>query len=88
MENPIAYKIVFTKKSQKAYQKLPDTGKPKIARAIAALSQNPFQGKKLEGELKGGYSIRAWPYRVIYSVDGVQKVVNINSILHRQGAYK
>ena len=88
MENPIVYKIVFTKKSQKAYQKLPDTEKPKIARAIAALSQNPYLSKKLEGELKGEYSIRAWPYRIIYSVDSIQQVVSINSILHRQGAYK
>ena len=82
------FKITFTKEAQKQYNKLPNKVKPRIARSIAALSMNPFSGKKLEGELNVLRSQRAWPYRIIYQVNVSKKLIEINDILHRQGAYK
>ena len=82
------FKIFFTKDSQKQYDKLPKTVQPRIAKALATLSWDPFKGKKLGGELAGLYTMRAWPYRIIYTVDQIQQEVIVTSIQHRQGAYK
>lgn len=82
------YKVVFTKKSSKQYNKLPHVVIPRVQRAIANLSISPLAGKKLKDELVGFYVVRAWPYRVVYEVDGTTKTVVVISILHRQGAYR
>lgn len=82
------YKIRFTKDAQKQYNKLPNTTKPRIARAIATLSINPLKGKKLGGELNSLRSLRAWPYRIIYRINVIERWVDVSDILHRQGAYK
>ena len=52
------------------------------------LSKDPFSGKKLEGELKGKYSIRAWPYRIVYQILKNELIVLVVDIGHRQGVYR
>lgn len=87
LTNPV-YAVSFTKNAQRQYNKLPNIVKPRIARTIASLSQNPFNGKKLGGELRGLRVLRAWPYRIIYQVSEDGQKVEISNILHRQEAYK
>jgi mRNA-degrading endonuclease RelE of RelBE toxin-antitoxin system len=41
----------------------------------------------LGGKLKGCYSLRAWPYRIIYQIIKKSLYVAVIRILHRQGAY-
>lgn len=83
-----SFTVTFTKNAQKQYNKLPNVIKPRVARTIASLSQNPFNGKKLGGELSGLRVLRAWPYRIIYQASVEGQKVEISNILHRQGAYK
>jgi len=52
------------------------------------LRTDPLLGKPLTGEFKGQYSVRAWPYRVIYQILKQEKIILITTIQHRQGAYK
>jgi addiction module RelE/StbE family toxin len=78
--------IVITAEANKQYKHLPKTEQIKIKKKLAQLEQEPLAGKILSGELSGYRSIRAWPYRIIYSIDDLN--VTIKSILHRQGAYK
>lgn len=82
------YNISFSSTAEKQYKKLPSVVKPRIARAIATLSQDPNLGKKLGGELANFRSLRAWPYRIVYRVQKDKRQIEINYILHRQGAYK
>jgi len=42
----------------------------------------------LEGEYRGQWSLRVWPYRIIYRVEKRKLIVLILEIAHRQGAYK
>ncbi|MBU0569574.1 type II toxin-antitoxin system RelE/ParE family toxin [Patescibacteria group bacterium] len=58
----------------------------KVVRKFTQLSDNPFVGKKLRGELKNLYSIKAWPYRIIYQIKG-NKIL-VYSVKHRQGSYR
>lgn len=65
---------------------LPPSEKKKIIRKLELLSEDSKAGKRLKGELEGLFSLRAWPYRIIYEI--TSKSIIIYSIAHRQSAYK
>lgn len=77
--------IVITPKALKQYNHLPKTEQTKIKRKFLLLEQNPQEGKKLSGKLSEIRSLRAWPYRILYYIDGKAKKLFIVTIAHRQG---
>ena len=79
--------IKISSPAKKQLSKISQNHQKKIARHLDNLSQNPLLGKKLQGHLKNYYSIRVWPYRIIYQVKP-NKFILIFSIRHRQSAYK
>lgn len=83
------YQITFKKS---ALKELSDISKPynqNIAIAIDKLTENPKPDgvKKLKGE-ENAYRIRIGDYRVIYTIEDVIKIVEIQRIRHRKDAYK
>lgn len=80
-------KVFLAEEAKEDYYELPKPEQKKVYRKLSLLEENPFSGKKLGGELKGFYSLKAWPYRIIYFIkrNGEVWVVHIP---HRQGAYK
>lgn len=80
--------VVIAKDAQKQFKRFPKSERTKIKKKLTMLSENPLAGKKLGGELKGRRVLRAWPCRVIYSINGTEKRIEVSDILHRQGAYK
>lgn len=78
--------IELTPTAKKQLKKLPKPDIKKIARKLFFVGELPYSGKKLEGKLKNHYSIRAWPYRIIYIIEN--NIIHINTIEHRQGVYK
>ncbi|MEK7061086.1 MAG: type II toxin-antitoxin system RelE/ParE family toxin [Patescibacteria group bacterium] len=70
----------------KQLKKIPKVELKKIFRKLELLKNDPYAGKPLKGELKNLYSIKPWPYRIIYEMDS--KRIVIYSIAHRQGSYK
>jgi mRNA interferase RelE/StbE len=83
----MAYQIQVQKSARKQLDKIPVAYRIKIEKAIDSLALDPFQGKKLEGELKGQYSIRVWPYRIIYQIYKKELIVSVIDVGHRQGVY-
>lgn len=81
-------KVTLSKDAQKQYKRLPKQQQTKILKKIMGLEQNPNAGKKLEGELKGFRSLRAWPYRILYGINKNEQRIEVHKIAHRQGAYK
>lgn len=81
-------KVTVAQEAQKQFARLPKAQQIKLKRKLQYLENNPILGKKLVGELANYYSLRAWPYRIIYRIDITAKEIIIRSILHRQGAYK
>lgn len=79
--------VVLSKRAVKQYKRLSQPNQSIIKKKLAVLETNPLAGKKLSGELAEDRSIRAWPYRIIYSINEVGKRVEVSDILHRQGAY-
>ncbi len=80
--------LFLTREALKQYGHISTIEKKKIQKKIAILEGDPLAGKKLVGKLVDTRSLRAWPYRIIYSVDTKKKEVWVISILHRQGAYQ
>lgn len=80
--------VKLEKQAQKELNKIPEDYKKRIIEIIESLSENPYSGKKLEGELKGLYSWRVWPYRILYKIYNKILVVVVIKIAHRQKVYK
>ena len=81
-------KVALSKDAQKQYERLPKAQQAKVLKKILGLEQNPNSGKKLEGELRGFFSLRAWPYRILYEINKSKQIIEVHKIAHRQGAYK
>lgn len=80
-------KVALSKDAQKQYGRLPKSQRTKILKKLTELERNPYIAKKLEGELKGIYSLRAWPYRILYEINEVKHIIEVHKIAHRQGVY-
>lgn len=81
-------KVELADKAKQQLKKLPKNEQKKVVRKLKLLESIPFSGKKLGGELTELYALRAWPYRIIYTIDQKRQEITVNSILHRQGAYR
>ncbi len=84
----INYQINVTGKAEKEYLKLPKKIQERVDRALATLTLNPKIGKTLTGKFNDCFSLRVWPYRVIYAIDLINKVVVILRIAHRKEVYR
>ncbi|MGK2863148.1 MAG: type II toxin-antitoxin system RelE family toxin [Chitinophagaceae bacterium] len=83
------YRITFKRSAQK---ELADISKPynqNIVTAIDKLAEDPRPDgvKKLKGE-NNAYRIRVSNYRVIYTIEEVIKIVEIQRIRHRKDVFK
>ena len=82
------YRHEIPKPIQKSIAKLDQKSQFRILRALDSLTRDPFCGKKLTGNLEGAWSIRAWPYRIIYIIDKSELIVVVLEVGHRQSVYK
>ena len=82
------YQVVLKKVAQKNFKKIDKRYKKRIMQTIFALANDPYSGKQLEGSLKDFYSVRVWPYRIVYKIYQQDLVILIVGIDHRQGIYK
>ncbi len=82
------YHVRLAPKAEKDLVKVTGRNRTRILLALKGLAENPFTGKKLKGELDGLYSVRVWPYRIIYETYKKELLILVIRIGHRQGAYK
>lgn len=82
------YHVELSKEAQKSLAKADVSMQGKILRALDALAEDPFIGKKLHGELKDYWTLRAWPFRIVYKIREKQLFVCILAIKHRKDAYR
>ncbi len=73
---------------EKELNKLPKADYYKILTALSVLAKNPYSGKKLAGIYQNCYSVRVWPYRIVYQIYKKALVILVISVGHRQGVYK
>lgn len=84
------YKVILLPEAEKFYRKLAFSDRSRflrVAQALEALKENPFQGKPLKHRLKGKFSLRVGVYRIIYTVERQKITVYILDIGHRKEVY-
>ena len=81
------YQVLLTKSTLKQRNKLNNSYRQRVTRALAKLKVDPSIGKPLHGVYQDYFSLRAWPLRIIYRIDFNSKRVIVHKIAHHQGAY-
>jgi len=61
-------RVHLSDQSKRDLKKISFNEVKKIERQLLRLEKEPFSGKKLTGKLSGFYSLKAWPYRIIYFI--------------------
>ena len=82
------YLVVIVRRAQKEAQKLPKRDQKRIAKVITSLQFDPFRGKRLRGKHEGRWSLRVWPYRIVYTIEKKIVTVTIVRIGHRKDVYR
>ena len=74
-----SYEIRVTRQAEKDIQKLSPKLKDKLYDILTeVIAKNPFEGKKLIGDLEGSYSYRlSYQDRIVYSVDTKKRIIYI-----------
>lgn len=80
--------IRYKAEAIKQLQKIGSKDKKKAKKKLELLISNPFEGKPLQGQLKGLRSLRAWPLRIIYTYDKKHNLIIIETVDYRGDVYK
>ena len=74
-----SYKVLITHQAKKDIGRLEPKLKKKLKEILKeVISKNPYEGKKLIGDLLGSYSYRlTFKDRIVYSIDEKKRVVYI-----------
>lgn len=83
----MAYQLRIKPSAEKALNKLPQKDHYRALTAINIIANDPFSGKRLKGGREGQWSMRIWPYRIIYSIHKKELIVFVVAIGHRHGIY-
>ena len=82
------YSVILKKKATKQFDQLSNRDQKRVIIAFRAIGENPFDGKRLQGELDGLWSVRVWPFRIIYKVEKRIVTVTVVAIGDRKNVYK
>ena len=79
--------IVYTNKFERDVRKIRDSSlKEKLGKQIKKVAERPDFGKPLRYGLKGEWTIRVTPYRLIYAVQGERLI--LLRFEHRKNVYE
>lgn len=86
----MSYSITIKKSAAKEMELLPQKILTPVTEAIFSLAENPRPRgcKKLKGTKQDYWRIRIGDYRVIYSIDDVIRIVDVNKVGHRRDIYE
>ncbi|MBN2592189.1 MAG: type II toxin-antitoxin system RelE/ParE family toxin [Sedimentisphaerales bacterium] len=82
------YRITIKKSAVKELEALPKKDLQRIIKHIQSLSENPrhYGSQKLSG--KQQYRIRQGDYRIVYSIEDKESLIDIFKIGHRREIYR
>lgn len=83
----MAYQVVLPKSAQKELKRIDGRYRTRVIDALAALGNDPYLGKRLQGDYADIWSLRVWPYRILYEIKRKRLIVQVIRITHRQSAY-
>ena len=84
----MVFVLVLKPSARKSLGKIPVSDREKVVKVLESIENDPYSGKRLQGELQSLYSVRMWPYRIIYEIYKRELIVIVIKIGSRQGVYK
>jgi mRNA-degrading endonuclease RelE of RelBE toxin-antitoxin system len=84
----MAFELKINSKAEKNLDKLSDKDYARAMQVLSGIKADPFSGKKLHGKHKDEYSVRVWPFRIIYKIYKKELLISVIKFEHRQGVYK
>lgn len=83
------WRVEVTPPARRQFDRLRISVAAAVLETLDAIAGNPRRlGKPLMFEHEGRYSARRGPYRVIYELDDVERVVRVIAIGHRRDVYR
>ena len=84
------FKIVFKRSAEKELSKLPTTVIRRIVPVIDDLANNPrpIGSKKLEAQKDELWRVRVGDYRIVYLIEDVLQILEVQKVGHRKDIYK
>ncbi len=82
------YKITVKKSAAKELEEIPGKELRKIVRRIQSLVQNPRPHGSQKLSARQRYRVRQGDYRIVYSIDDKDSVIDIVKIGHRREIYR
>lgn len=81
------YQVFYKPSAAKELNELPKKFQKKAIEAVNALENGDFfKTEKMRGTPNFYRSKRAWPYRILFTIEGT--IIRVIAIAHRQGVYK
>ncbi len=84
----MSYSLQIKRSAAKELTRIKKSDRSRLLQAIDALTESPFRGSVLKGELQGLRRIRVGEYRVVYEVQDDVLVVLVLRIAHRREVYR
>ncbi|MBI5299731.1 MAG: type II toxin-antitoxin system RelE/ParE family toxin [Deltaproteobacteria bacterium] len=82
------FTLIYTPEARSRIRHLHPAIKKEIRAAVEIIAENPWEGKRLQRELFGLFSLRVKNYRIIYTVDETKKVLKILTLGLRRTIYE
>lgn len=83
----MTYQLRVEPSALKSLNRIPERDRQRIIASLAGIKKDPFDGKALEGELKGVRSWRVGEYRILYRILKYELLIIVIRIGPRQGIY-
>jgi mRNA interferase RelE/StbE len=81
------YKIYIANKAKRELKKISQSHQEAIISALKDIGEDPLSGKPLTRELSGKFSYRVGVYRIIYTINQQDKIIQIITAGHRSTIY-
>ncbi len=81
-------KLLYAPGAKEAISRLPPEIKKLIRHSLESLREDPYQGKALQRELSGFYSLRIKHYRAIFKILAAERIVRIYNVGPRKTIYE
>lgn len=81
------FTVKLTARAKRELKNISKRHKVAIASMVEELKDNPFVGKPLTRDLTGRFSLRVGVYRIIYTINKTDEIVNVITAGHRSVVY-
>ena len=82
------YKIAIKKSAARELEEIPKKDLRKVVKRIQSLAQNPRSSGSQKLSAQQCYRVRQGDYRIVYSIDDKDSLIDIVKIGHRREIYR